>query len=134
MANRFKTFAAMAAATLCIAASAVAQAPKEGYWKGIGIQTNPQGVEMTWKIRMTVREIGDSAIEYPDLKCKGVLQRVANGHDGFEFNEKITSGDCITGGRIVVRERSGRMSWFWYRPGINGPDASAVLYRDEMIS
>jgi hypothetical protein len=116
------------------AMSAFAQAPTDGVWRGTGTQADAAGVQATWAVRMTIHERGDSAIEYPDLNCKGVLKRVANGHDGYEFNEKITEGACIDRGRIVVKQRSGRVFWFWYRPGVGGPEASAVLYRDDLVS
>lgn len=124
----------LAAIAVCAPAAfaphAFAQAASPGDWRGVGLQAGPSGAESTWQIRMTIKATGDSAIEYPDLGCKGVLRPTVRS----EFVEQITQGDCITNGRIVVIEREGRVFWFWYRPNVDGPDASAVLYRDTPIS
>lgn len=119
---------------LATGSPALAQAPDSGVWHGVGLQTARGGPQETWTIRMTVRQGGRSEIEYPSLKCKGELRQVANGLEGFEFNEHITSGDCIDGGRIVAKQRDGRVFWFWYQPGGHDGDASAVLYKDDAIS
>lgn len=122
-------------ATSAFLSPAFAQAPDDGVWRGTGLQVGPEGPQDTWTIRMTIRQHGKSEIEYPSLKCRGVLTQVANGTEGYEFNEKITEGPCLDNGRIVVRQRSGRVAWFWYWPGGRGEiDASAVLYRDSPIS
>jgi hypothetical protein len=117
-----------------LASPAFAQAPADGVWTGTGLQVDRAGVQSSWTIRMTIQQGGQSEIEYPSLGCKADLTPVANGHDGFEFNERIVEGDCIDRGRIVVKQRSGRVFWFWYQPGGGEADASAVLYRDELVS
>ena len=127
--------AVMALAVLgAIGAPALAQSPADGVWKGTGLQAGKAGVQSTWTIRMTVQQHGASEIEYPSLGCKGVLTQVANGVEGFEFNERITEGACIDRGRIVARQRSGRVFWFWYQPGGGDADASAVLYKDDLYA
>jgi hypothetical protein len=131
----FALAAAMLAAP-ALAPSALAQAPADGVWKGTGLQVGADGVQSTWTIRMTIRQHGRSEIEYPSLGCKGELTQIANGVEGFEFNERITDGkeNCIDRGRIVVKQRSGRVFWFWYMPGGGPADASAVLYRDDLYA
>jgi hypothetical protein len=133
------TMLAVAAAWLALAASAPsasAQAPADGVWTGTGLQVGADGVQSTWTIRMTIRQHGKSEIEYPSLGCKGELAQIANGVEGFEFNEHITEGKgaCIDRGRIVAKQRSGRVFWFWYMPGGGPADASAVLYRDDLYA
>ena len=128
------TTSLMALAAIAFASPAFAQAPANGVWKGTGLQVGQGGVQSTWTIRMTVVQGGKSEIEYPSLGCKGVLTQVANGLEGFEFNERITEGDCVDRGRIVAKQRLGRVFWFWYLPGGGDIDASAVLYRDELFS
>ena len=130
---RFRT-GFLALATIAMVSPALAQAPSNGVWKGTGLQVGRAGVQETWTIRMTVVQGGKSEIEYPSLGCKGVLTQVANGLEGFEFNERITEGPCIDRGRIVAKERSGRVFWFWYMPGGGDVDASAVLYRNDLLS
>jgi hypothetical protein len=129
----FVVFVAACAAT-ALAQPASAQAPSDGVWKGTGMQVGAGGVQSTWSIRFTVNQSGKSEIEYPSLGCKGELTQVANGVEGFEYNERITSGSCISQGRIVAKQRSGRVFWFWYQPGGGDADASAVLYKDDLIS
>ena len=90
-------------------------------------------MQSTWDIVMTVRADITSRIEYPSLGCKGALHELSRSKDEIEFREEIVSGACIDGGRLVVRQREGRLSWFWYLPGGN-VDASAVLYRNDQIS
>ena len=121
-------------AALAFLSPAFAQAPSDGVWKGTGLQVDKGGIQSTWTIRMTVRQGGQSEIEYPSLGCKGVLTQVANGLEGFEFNERITEGNCIDHGHIVVKQRVGRVFWFWYLPDGGPGDASAVLYRDDLVS
>lgn len=124
----------LALAAIALTSPAFAQAPSDGVWKGTGLQVGHGGVQSTWTIRMTVVQGGKSEIEYPSLGCKGVLTQVANGLEGFEFNERITEGPCIDRGRIVAKQRLGRVFWFWYMPGGGDADASAVLYRDDLLS
>jgi len=124
----------LAFAATAFASPALAQSPADGVWKGTGLQVGKDGVQSTWTIRMTVRQGGKSEIEYPSLGCKGALTQIANGIEGFEYNESITEGDCIDRGRIVVKQRSGRVFWFWYQPGGGDADASAVLYRDDLYA
>ena len=129
----FVAFVAACAAS-AFAQPAFAQAPSDGVWKGTGLQVGADGVQSTWTIRLTVDQGGRSEIEYPSLGCKAELTQIANGHEGFEFNERITKGNCIDRGRIMVKQRSGRVFWFWYQPGGVDADASAVLYKDDLIS
>jgi hypothetical protein len=129
----FVAFVAACAAT-ALAQPAHAQAPADGIWKGTGLQVAHAGAQSTWTIKLTVDQHGKSLIEYPSLGCKGELTQIANGVEGFEYNEKITSGPCINRGRIVAKQRSNRVFWFWYQPGGGEADASAVLYRDELVS
>jgi hypothetical protein len=126
--------ALLALAAIAIASPALAQAPADGVWKGTGLQVGRGGVQSTWTIRMTIRQGGKSEIEYPSLDCRGVLTQAANGVQGFEFNERITEGACIDHGRIVARQRAGKVFWFWYLPGGEDADASAVLYRDDLFA
>src|SRR5689334_7733194 len=123
----FVAFVAACAAT-ALAQPASAQAPASGVWKGTGLQVGAGGAQSTWTIQFTVNQHGPSHIESPSLGCKGELTQIANGVEGFEYNERITSGPCIDRGRIVARQRSGRVFWFWYQPGGGDADASAVLY------
>lgn len=129
----FRTMIVALAAAI-LAAPAFAQAPADGVWSGTGLQVGSDGVQSTWTIRMTIRQHGKSEIEYPSLGCKGELTQIANGVEGFEFNERMTEGNCIDRGRIVAKQRSGRVFWFWYMPGGGPADASAVLYRDELFA
>lgn len=124
----------LALAAMACVSPAFAQAPSDGVWKGTGLQVGRSGVQSTWTIRMTVRQSGKSEIEYPSLGCKGELSQVANGVEGFEFIERITEGPCIDHGRIVAKQRSSRVFWFWYLPGGGDADASAVLYRDDLVA
>jgi hypothetical protein len=125
----------LALAAAAFASPALAQSPADGIWKGTGLQVGRDGVQSTWTIRMTVRQHGKSEIEYPSLGCKGELTQIANGVEGFEYNERITEGaNCIDRGRIVAKQRSGRVFWFWYQPGGGDADASAVLYRDDLYA
>jgi hypothetical protein len=119
--------------TAC-SASAFAQAPPNGVWSGTGMQVDQAGIQSTWTIRLTVRQGGRSEIEYPSLGCKAELTPVRSGADGFEFDERITAGNCIDRGRMVLKQRSGRLFWFWYLPGGGPADASAVLYQSDRIS
>ena len=129
----FVAFVAACAAT-ALAQPAHGQAPSDGVWKGTGLQVGSGGAQSTWTIQLTVNQHGKSQIEYPSLGCKGELTQIANGVEGFEYNERITSGPCIDKGRIVAKQRSGRVFWFWYQPGGGEADASAVLYKDELVS
>lgn len=126
--------ALLALAAIAFASPAFAQAPSDGVWKGTGLQVGRSGVQSTWTIRMTIRQGGRHEIEYPSLGCKGVLTQVANGVEGFEFNERITEGPCIDRGRIVAKQRAGKVFWFWYLPSGGDADASAVLYRDDLFA
>jgi hypothetical protein len=124
---------AIAALAVLGAIGAPAYAQMTGKWQGYGLQAGPAGVQSTWDIVMTVRSDITSRIEYPSLGCKGALHELSRSKDEIEFREEIVSGPCIDGGRLVVRQREGRLSWFWYLPGGN-VDASAVLYRGDQIS
>lgn len=104
-----------------------------GSWRGVGLQVDSGVVQTTWDIRLTIRADITSRIDYPSLGCKGELRELSRRADMIEFEERITSGNCIDRGRLVVLLRADRLSWFWSKQGA-GADASAVLYRDVGIS
>ncbi len=129
------------ATCLAMAGSATAQQDTKiaghvrmiGGWHGVGLQVGRAGVQSTWDIDLRVRADITSRIEYPSLGCKGILHELKRGGDEIEFREQITAGDCVNDGRLIVRYREGRVSWFWYLPD-GKVDASAVLYRDSPVA
>ena len=120
-------------AALLIAAPAHAQTTLSGAWHGIGFQVGPAGPQMSWDVVLHVRADIESRIEYPSLACKGVLHELRRSATEIEFREEITEGDCFDGGLVTARLDSGRVFWFWRKPGI-GTDATAVLYRDQPVA
>jgi hypothetical protein len=142
MIARGMLLAACLAACLAVAGSAAAQQDRKiagharmiGGWHGVGLQVGRNGVQSTWDIDLRVRADITSRIEYPSLGCAGTLHELRRLGDEIEFREEITSGDCIDGGRMVVRLMNDRVWWFWYQPGGGDADASAVLYRDAPVA
>jgi hypothetical protein len=62
--------------------------------------------------------------------CRATLHEVRRLSSEIEFREQITEGNCINGGRLVVRPMDGRLWWCWH-DAEGRADASAVLYRKE---
>jgi hypothetical protein len=118
----------VALAGLALAGSPANAQSMIGQWQGVGLQVNPDGREQTWDIRLTLRADIDSRVEYPSLSCKGELKAVSRKPDTIEFEEKITSGVCEDGGRLLLTLRGGRLGFFWWKLG-SPVDASAVLHR-----
>jgi hypothetical protein len=121
--------------TLLILAIAAAPAPAHaqvsGEWRGIGLQVDRQGAQSSWTISMRIDDAA-SRIDYPSLGCKGVLHEVRRSSGEIEFREEITTGDCIDGGRLLVRLMDGRLWWYWH-DRLERADASAVLYRSDAV-
>ena len=109
-----------------------------GEWSGEGFQVGPTGYQSHWTVEIELAGRG-GAIAYPSLGCTGALTLVRGSarSERAEYAERITSGACLDGGRVVVEARAGRLFWFWYAPpgseGV-GSDASAVLYPAGLIS
>jgi hypothetical protein len=110
-----------------VAMSAPAHAQMIGGWTGTGLQVDRAGVQSSWTISMRVRADITSPIEYPSLGCKGTLHEVRRYATEIEYREEITQGDCVTGGKLVVRLIDGRLLWFWH-DAKGRADASAILY------
>ena len=113
-----------------IAVAAPAHAQMAGDWRGVGLQVGREGAQSSWTISMRVSGDGLSRIEYPSLSCKATLHEVRRLPAEIEFREEITTGDCIDGGRLVVRPMDGRLWWYWH-DAEGRADASAVLYRKD---
>lgn len=126
-------------ATIFLAAAGAASAqpaqtsPILGDWNGIGFQVGPDGPQSSWDIELSLTSENGAVISYPSLNCKSELTRVQGASRRIEFTEHITHGDCLDGGRVSITLESGRLFWFWTKPGI-GADASAVLYRGKLVS
>lgn len=112
----------------CIGVAAPADAQSPGDWRGVGLQVDRHGVQSSWTISMRMGAGGSSRIDYPSLGCKAMLHEVRRASGEIEFREEITEGDCIDGGRLVVRPMDGRLWWYWH-DAQGRADASAVLYR-----
>ncbi len=123
----------LAAALLIIAPAHAQTATLSGAWRGIGFQVGPAGAQMSWDVILHVHADMTSRIEYPTLACRGVLHELRRSAAEIEFREEITEGDCFDGGLITARLESGRVFWFWRKPGI-ATDATAVLYRDQPVA
>jgi hypothetical protein len=113
-----------------MAAAAPAHAQLAGDWRGVGLQVGPEGAQSSWTISMRVPADGAARIDYPSLGCKATLHEVRRLAAEIEFREEITQGDCIDGGRLVIRPMDGRLWWYWH-DAEGRADASAVLYRKE---
>jgi hypothetical protein len=119
---------------VALAAAAPAHAQMTGGWTGTGLQVDRGGVQSSWTISMRVRADDWARIEYPSLSCKAKLYETRRTGAEIEYREEITEGNCITGGRLVVKLMDGRLWWYWH-DAQGRADASAVLYRDnEAIS
>ena len=112
----------------CIGGAAPAHAQLAGDWRGVGLQVDRIGAQSSWTIAMRVG--GASRIDYPSLGCRATLHEVRRSGSEIEFREEITEGDCIDGGRLVVRSMDGRLWWYWH-DAAGRADASAVLYRTD---
>ena len=115
-----------------IAGAAPAHAQMAGDWRGVGLQVGREGAQSSWTISLRVHANGAAYIEYPSLGCKATLHEVRRLSSEIEFREQITDGDCIDGGRLVVRPMDGRLWWYWH-DAEGRADASAVLYRKEDV-
>lgn len=113
-----------------ISVAAPAHAQTSGDWRGVGLQVGREGAQSSWTISMRVSANGVAHIDYPSLGCKATLHEIRRLPTEIEFREEITGGDCIDGGRLVVRPMDGRLWWYWH-DAEGRADASAVLYRKD---
>ncbi len=116
---------AFGALLAAFAGSAGAQAPV-GMWRGVGLQVEGGGAQSTWSIDLNIKANGAATIEYPSLKCGGVLALLPDGR----YRETITHGDCVSGGTIGFVPVSGKLIYYWTsdEPALRNINASAVLF------
>jgi hypothetical protein len=115
---------------MLVAAATPAHAQLAGDWRGVGLQVDRYGAQSSWTIAMRVQAEGVNRIEYPSLGCKATLHEVRRQAAEIEFREEITQGDCIDGGRLIIRPMDGRLWWYWH-DAEGRANACAVLYRKE---
>lgn len=116
---------ALAFGVLVAAFAGSANAAPVGAWRGVGLQVEAGGRQSTWSLALTITANGSATIEYPSLKCGGVLTPLPDGR----YRETITHGDCISGGVVGFVPVSGKLVYYWTsdQPGSRDINASAVL-------
>src|SRR5712675_1458274 len=78
-----------------------AQSAAVGTWAGHAFQDSSAGRD--WPLRLSILDNGNATIEYPTLKCGGVLIRQSA--RGAEYREQIDYGrdKCADNGRVVIQ-------------------------------
>jgi hypothetical protein len=110
---------------LIVASAAPALAredPRRGAWAGMGLQTTAAGQAKSWTMEVSFGEV--VRVNYPSLGCSGAWAR-----EGGRYREKISKGDCISGGLVTLHEQDGKLFATWTVRG-EKPDiaAAAVLF------
>jgi hypothetical protein len=88
-----------------------------GVWKGAGAQDN--GSKWTILIALTPGKINSIAgtVAYPSLNCGGELTLKRSSFQALELAEKITYGDCVDQGTMVLKLISiGKLQFNWFYP------------------
>ena len=98
------------------------EAPRRGAWAGLGLQTTAAGQAKSWTMEVSFGEV--VRVSYPSLGCSGTWAR-----EGGRYREKITAGDCISGGLVALHDQDGKLFATWTVKG-ETPDiaAAAVLF------
>ncbi len=107
-----------AAATLPSLAAA-SPAKRHLAWVGIGVQSERGAPPSRWRIRLAFEGQGNARIDYPSLRCGGVLIRRSQHGAIVRYREHIRygRGTCIDGGTVTAWRRGNRLFWRW--SGVN---------------
>ncbi len=92
-----------------------AQSNVTGVWSGTVAQNEGSS---GYTVVMTIAASG-ATTEYPQLDCRGSLQRVASSEGYIFFTETITRGRHDKGGRcidgtVTITLAQGKLAWGWF--------------------
>ena len=70
----------------------------DGVWVGQGYQFNNNS---TWSVKLKIQD-NIYTIDYPSINCKAKLLVEKIEDNKIYLSEKLTSGNCVSGGRVVL--------------------------------
>lgn len=92
---------------LCCAFSSLGKdAWLDGKWKGMKFQVN---ADKGWVTELTMdSKTNTYTVNYPELGCKGKLELISIKGTTATFTEKLTAGDCVDDGHIIITKVSNK--------------------------
>lgn len=99
----------------------------EGVWTGLAVQDN----NSRWSIKVTIRPEHYS-IDYPSLKCGGIMELMKENEDSLVFKEVLTYGadTCYNNGKtVLIKSNPNKIRYYWYFENNGKKAAFAELSR-----
>ena len=102
----------LAVGLVVILSPAQAKPPR---WVGLATQTQDDAPPIQWRVSIIFNSVESARIDYPSLKCGGVMRFIRRSGAVRVYRERIRYGReiCVDNGRITVRRQGTRLVWRW---------------------
>jgi hypothetical protein len=131
--DRVMGAAFVAVLTLLAVTHTHAQEALSGVWTGTGFSVSSEDRTTSYTIALRIDTLGNATTDYPSLNCGSTLTYLRTVGDIREYRETLNYGleRCINNGTIGIRQKLGKLIWYWSGEGTKYPTGIdvAVLSR-----